>query len=185
MNTKDFFSSLWQDYTSIAPQAPVIAEALQNRGEQLLNDHVAFRTFNNSPINIEQLEPIILSLGYKRFQPYHFEQKHLDAVGYVPTDDRLPKIFLSELRTDELSLQSQAIIESMVQQIPAQLELEPSLFWQGILWQAPTLQDYKTLALESEYAAWMSVMGLRSQPLHYLHQRSENLYRGRAGESVY
>ncbi|TCS40103.1 DUF1338 domain-containing protein [Reinekea marinisedimentorum] len=162
MNTEQFFSALWQDYTEIAPQAPVIAQALQSRGEQLINDHVAFRTFNHSPINIERLEPIILSLGYKRFQPYHFEQKHLDAMGYVPADDRQPKIFLSELRTEELSPQSQHIIESLVRQIPATMKIELSLMWRGILWQPPSLEDYQRLAQESEYAAWMSVMGLRA-----------------------
>lgn len=162
MNADLFFERLWADYITMTPQAERIATALAERGEQPLNDHVAFRTFNQGPISLQQLEPSILSLGYTKFEDYDFKKKKLNATGYVPDDKRLPRIFLSELRVEELSKDAAQIIQRLIAQIPDEFSPTPALFWQGLLWDSPSFDEYQTLANESEYAAWLSVIGLRA-----------------------
>jgi hypothetical protein len=162
VNINEFYDALWQDYVNMTPQAEAIASVLRQRGEEVLNDHVAFRTFNTGPITLKDLEPHILALGYTRYEPYHFAAKKLDAYGYIPPTKNLPRIFLSELRVQELSETAQNIIQGLVDQIdPADVN-DASIFWRGRLWQAPSFEDYQTLAEESEYAAWLSIIGLRA-----------------------
>lgn len=162
METSEFFSHLWKDYVEMTPQAEVIADALKARNETIVNDHVAFRTFNLGPVRLEKLEPFILQMGYTRFEPYHFAAKKLDAVGYVPPNDQLPRIFISELRVEELTEGSQKIIRELVAQVSDSDIADESIFWRGPLWQTPSYEDYLHLLNESEYAAWLSVIGLRA-----------------------
>ena len=63
--------------------------------QYVINDHVAFRTFNLAPVNLANLEPLFLDLGYKIFETYHFKQKKLDAISYIHQDLNQPKIFIS------------------------------------------------------------------------------------------
>ncbi|WP_320823613.1 DUF1338 domain-containing protein [Reinekea sp.] len=161
MNTSEFYQQIWQDYIKMTPQAEAIADALTARGETVLNDHIAFRTFNQGPTQLAALEPLILALGYRRFEPYHFAAKKIDAFGYTPPHPDLPRIFISELRVEELSPESQAILLPLIAQIPADTAADASVFWRGRPWSAPTYADYQELAAESEYAAWLSIIGLR------------------------
>lgn len=162
MTINDFFDNLWQDYIKMTPQAEAISSALKSRGEKVLNDHVAFRTFNIGPARLEKLEPFILEMGYIRFEPYEFPAKKLDAVGYIHPEGKLPRIFISELRVQDLSSQAQDIANSIVDQIDESEVNDASIFWRGRLWSAPSYEDYQVLAAESEYAAWLSIIGLRA-----------------------
>lgn len=162
MDIQQFFARLWDDYTAMTPQAARIHDAFVAEGETIVNDHVAFRTFDRGPITLARLEPHLLALGYTRFEPYAFEQKKLRAYGYLPPADDLPRVFLSELMCDELSTEAQRIIDGLVAQIdPAEVE-RPEVMWAGRLWEAPSFEDYRTLMAESEYAAWLSIIGLRA-----------------------
>jgi hypothetical protein len=158
----DFFSHLWDDYIQMTPQAEAIHNALRERGETIVNDHVAFRTFNIGPARLEKLEPFILEMGYRRLEPYQFAAKKLNAVGYVPPQDDLPRIFISELRVEELSSTVQTIIHKLVEQIDESAVNDTSLFWRGQLWSTPSIEEYQALLHESEYAAWLSIIGLRA-----------------------
>jgi hypothetical protein len=162
VNITEFYQALWQDYVNMTPQAQTISNALTQRGEQVQNDHVAFRTFNIGPITIQDLEPYILALGYSRYEPYHFAAKKLDAYGYIPPTQNLPRIFISELRVQELTDSAQTIIKGLVSQINSNEINDASIFWRGCLWSPPSFEDYQTLLQESEYAAWLSVIGLRA-----------------------
>jgi hypothetical protein len=161
MNAYEFFEVLWDSYVEVTPQAASIQALFSQQGEQVINDHVAFRTFANSPIALAKLETMLIQMGYSAYGAFRFENKHLSARCYKHSDANLPKIFLSELLTHELSAQSQAIIDKLVQQIDADVVQSPTIFCQGRLWQAPSYDDYQTLAAESEYAAWLSTMGLK------------------------
>lgn len=165
-----FFTKLWQQYCVISPQAVDIHQLFESRGEVLVNDHVAFRTFADSHIGIDILEDEVLALGYRHLDSYQFDVKKLDARCYV--HDKSPtKIFISELRWQSLSAPSLAIIQDIVEQARSTLKsplLEQSsrglspLLSAGRLWKLPNYADYQTLAAESEYAAWLSVWGLRA-----------------------
>src|SRR5262245_35594302 len=101
MDRSQFFEALWSDFAAIAPQAAAIASRLEQHGERVKNDHVAFRTFNLGPIALDRLEPLVLGLGYQLLDEYRFDDKHLRARAYVCAGS--PRIFLSELLCEELS----------------------------------------------------------------------------------
>jgi len=154
----NFFNTLWQQYTAICPQALAIHTLFESEGEALVNDHVAFRTFSNSCIEMDQLENEIFTLGYSHFDDYHFELKKLNARSYVHT--RSPtKIFISELITEDLSESAQNIIKRLTCQVNQTSTVALSA---GRLWGMPSYFEYQTLLEESEYAAWLSVWGLRA-----------------------
>jgi len=169
---KTFYEELWQQYTKISPQALAIHHLFENEGEALVNDHVAFRTFSNSIISIDQLEQQVLSLGYHYLESYHFDVKKLDARCYVHPDFPT-KIFISELLWHQLSESAQEIINSLIKQINVSTPKSSSLptdsktlnvprLNAGRIWVMPSYKDYLKLLEESEYAAWLSVWGLRA-----------------------
>jgi len=159
---EDFFAQLWRDYTTLAPSALKIHRQLEESGEQVKNDHVAFRTFNLHPVSLEDLEPFILSMGYARFEPYEFPEKMLRAWSYLPPTADLPRIFFSELVCEKLSPAVRNLIDGLTGQIEPGLIRSPEVFYSGILWDRISLADYETLLNESEYAAWVASIGLRA-----------------------
>lgn len=172
MDSTQFFTQLWQDFVTLAPQAAAIREKLISQGEPVLNDHVAFRTYNIAPINIERLEPLLFSMGYQRLDSYQFNNKHLNAWSYIDpqTSDSLqkPLIFFSELQVEALSTTAQSIIKRLVNELPCDDALiqqnsdAPPIFCQGRLWSAISYKEYQLLSSESEYAAWVAVHGFHA-----------------------
>jgi len=163
---KCFYEELWQQYIKISPQALAIHHLFENEGEALVNDHVAFRTFSNSNISIDHLEAQIFSLGYQYLESYHFDAKKLDARCYVHPNSPT-KIFISELLWPKLSASAQAIIRSFIQQIDVSTVIGREVLNvprlnAGRIWGMPTYKNYLKLLEESEYAAWLSVWGLRA-----------------------
>jgi hypothetical protein len=161
MKVDSFFEMLWKDYVQIAPQAQKIQDIFTGLGETVFNDHVAFRTFSDSPIDLDHLEPVILKMGYRLQNTYHFEEKKLIARSYSHSEADLPRIFLSELRRDLLSKKAQEILSSLVEQISEDVIEGPEIFAEGLLWRPIPYKDYSQLLQESEYAAWLVSMGLR------------------------
>ncbi|SBS35419.1 hypothetical protein MAQ5080_03168 [Marinomonas aquimarina] len=163
MSVDQFFASLWEVYTRVTPQAQRIQALFKQRGETVINDHIAFRTFAHSPIALEKLEPVLASLGYSAYGAFRFENKHLKARCYQHQSQAdAPKIFLSELLSEELPEDCQAIINKLVAQIPDDVVQGPEIFWSKCLWQPIAEQDYLTLQKHSEYAAWLSTMGMQA-----------------------
>ena len=162
MQCQAFFERLWQEYIAITPQAQRIHQLFLDDGNTIINDHVAFRSFALAPIAIADLEPLLLSLGYSFFDSYQFVEKKLNARAYVNEDALQPRVFLSELKVDELSDQAQVIIQRLCLQVDSEELEDVSAFSRGRLWSMPSWQDYQCLCQESEYAAWMSVFGLRA-----------------------
>lgn len=160
MDRQRFFDALWADFAQIAPQAAAIRERLIAQGETVRNDHVAFRTFDRTPLSLEELEPHILALGYTQLDEYHFEDKHLRARAYVC--EGAPRIFSSELLTRELSGWARELIAELVAQVPAGFVSGPEVFWAGRPWAPLRFADYERLSNESEYAGWLSALGLRA-----------------------
>lgn len=162
MDLEGFFQALWQGYTAVTPQADKIHDLLKVHNGSVVNDHVAFRTFNQSPVNIECFEPAFQRLGYEAFDEYHFPGKNLRAKAYLHSDESQPKIFLSELLVEEFSGSLQSIVKQLLLQAEFPPEMDEQFFLTGCPWPAITWQDYQALLAESEYAAWLSVMGFRA-----------------------
>ena len=156
----DFFDALWNDFVQIAPQAAAIRLRLEQTGERVENDHVAFRSFARAPIRISDLEPHFLAMGYAALDDYVFSDKHLRARAYVQAGQ--PRIFLSELIVEKLSPWAQGVIEASLAHIDATRATRPDVFWAGRLWPPIAFSDYERLAEESEYAGWLLALGMHA-----------------------
>jgi hypothetical protein len=140
----------------------MIKEGIINDPSEIENDHIAFRTIGVKHLGINSLEKIFLNYGYKKRDHYFFPEKKLDAYWYSPADPRNPRIFISELRVNDLSANSRKIIRKYTDEVTSdptvKLDLDnPAIvdeFLHSGLWTLPSWTDYSTLADESEYAAW-------------------------------
>ncbi|MEY3563781.1 MAG: hypothetical protein RLZZ294_1787 [Bacteroidota bacterium] len=160
--------ALMSRYAERVPDVKKILNDLINEGvirqaSDISNDHIAFRTMGVPYLGIASLEKIFLHFGYTKRDHYVFESKKLDAYWYAPPDEKFPRIFISELRVDELSDRARAIIHSYTEEVMAdpvdQLNLNDPVsvghFLHQPLWRVPTKADYLALLEESEYAAWV------------------------------
>ncbi|MBL6448603.1 DUF1338 domain-containing protein [Fulvivirga sp. 29W222] len=161
-------NALFEPYKHSVPEVNKISDAMIEKGmiaeeSDIINDHIAFRTLGVPNLGIASFEKIFLHYGYKRREPYYFQEKKLNAFWYEPPVETYPRIFISELRVEDLSPKAQSIINKYVEPItecPVDgLDLdnpeEVGSFFYKPLWDLPTLEDYKTLLQESEYAAWV------------------------------
>jgi hypothetical protein len=157
------FSALWQDYTAITPSAQAIHTLLKQHSgnDEIINDHVAFRTFNLAKTQLSKLAAHFEALGYSAQGDYNFEAKKLTAKHYQHEDLTKPKVFISELRVEELSDKAQTIIHTMLERFDESLTANDNFLYSGTHWQV-SQTDYRTLLAESEYAAWMAAWGFRA-----------------------
>ncbi len=156
----ELFNNIWNNYLEVTPSAGKIHQLLRS-GHDVINDHVAYRTFNLEKVGIEKLAQHLLALGYTECGEYHFEAKKLYAKHFEHQDTSLPKVFISELLVEEFSPQVQEIIHELVENIDEALIAQPSFLYSGKTWQL-SYEDYKTLLAESEYAAWLAAWGYRA-----------------------
>lgn len=141
----------------------MIREGLIRHGDEIENDHIAFRTMGVKHLGIASLEKVFLHLGYTRRDYYFFPEKKLNAYWYAPPAEKLPRIFISELRVDDLSPETQKLIRKYTDEVQSDpvdsLDLDNvnavDTFLHSSLWSTPIREDYRTLAKESEYAAWV------------------------------
>ncbi len=152
---------MWRDYRAINPQADRIAALLAARGERIVNDHVALRTFDLPPVGLEALARPFLERGYRYGGEYAFKAKKLCARHLEHTDPLRPKIFISELKVDECSAGLQKIVRRWVSAVPPSLPSRADFCVTGRPWPPPSRAEYEKLVVESEYAAWMAVFGFR------------------------
>ena len=104
----DLFTNIWQNYIEVTPSAHKIHELLSS-GTDLINDHVAYRTFDTAKVNLDKLAAILIDLGYRYSGEYDFSSKKLNAKHFEHSDTTLPKVFISELRVAEFSIEVQNI----------------------------------------------------------------------------
>ena len=164
----EILESLFLVYSKRVPDVNKITTAMIKKGlvnnqNEIVNDHIAFRTMGVKYLGINSFEKIFLKHGYKKMDFYHFDAKKLDAFWYAPPSNDLPRIFISELKVDNLSIKAQEIIKSYtntvtndpVDKIDLNNSLQVSEYLQTPLWRLPTKNDYESLLFESEYAAWV------------------------------
>ena len=127
-------------------------------------DHFAFRSYGIGSVGISSIAQWFLDLGYTDGGALNFEKKKLRARWYKPPSPELPRIFVSELKVEEMSAKTQSIINKYAGVgVPGSTALGKYGLVTGFLgvtpWPAPSLEEYQTLAEESEYAAWVLVNG--------------------------
>jgi Domain of unknown function (DUF1338) len=164
---QEVLAGLMGKYMDRVPDVTRIIEAMKSediieKGSEIENDHIAFRTLGVAHLGIQSLEKIFIHFGYIKRDYYFFPEKKLNAWWYAPPVAGLPRIFISELRVKDLSLPVQTIISSYTKAVHndpvdgidlmnAKVVLE---YLHSSSWRLPKLADYMALAEESEYAAW-------------------------------
>ena len=152
MNVEKFLQRLWESYISYTPSAEKISKLF---GERVINDHIAFRTFNLDKCNIYKQADFLSSYGYKVCGDYFFEQKRLQAIHLENIDPVHPKIFLSELICEDFTDELRIIINDISDSFSDNPE---DLLIGGRTWDID-YDKYELLAKESEYASWLYVWG--------------------------
>lgn len=160
MKIDALFAKLWLQYLEVTPCAKPIQQLLCDEDE-IINDHVAFRTYALPDMRLEDLARHFIALGYRYKDEYQFKLKKLRARYLLHPDPHIPKVFISELKVDELSSAAQRIIGQLYQQIPAGFMKDNSALYSGRPWRI-SYQDYQMLLSESEYAAWVAAFGYRA-----------------------
>ncbi|MEZ4383740.1 MAG: DUF1338 domain-containing protein [Nannocystaceae bacterium] len=160
----DLFARLWSDYVAINPQAATIHALLRARGEAVVNDHIALRTFAGPELGLDVLARGFVDLGYVAAGDYRFARKRLRARHYRHPDPARPLVFISELEVDRCSPALAAIVGDLLAQAAAIPDLRArwDLAAAGRPWAPVARGAYDALAEESEYAAWLAAFGLRA-----------------------
>jgi hypothetical protein len=163
MNYTYIFDKLWEIYSNDNPSVKRIHELFKAEGETVLNDHIAYRTFNDPRVNIAVLAKPFLSVGYKAVGEYEFTAKKLRAVHFENPDiANSPKVFISELKTEAFSDHLQRIAKEILMKIPEDKLVSDELIFSGTVWNEISYKTYAQLREESEYAAWLYVWGFRA-----------------------
>lgn len=163
MKAEQIFQKLWMQYSSENPSAGNIYKLFEDSGERVVNDHVAFRTFNDPRVGIDVIARPFIEAGYVHRGDYVFEAKKLKASHYeLPGDPESPRVFISELILEECSEELQNIVRKNLDSVSDDLLNSPDLIFQGRLFPSISYEVYKQLRDESEYAAWLYVYGYRA-----------------------
>ena len=160
MAMQDIFDRLWADYTTQNPEAEKIYNCFVSEGEKVENDHIAFRTFFDTRINVDVLSRPFLEAGYEQKGYYIFEDKHLTAKHYEhKTLPNAPRVFISQLMTEHFSPELRSVARQCAARVPDELVFGSKLIFAGNVWGPPSYETYEMLRKESEYAAWLYVYG--------------------------
>src|SRR3954454_20499877 len=141
---------LMSRYKERVPDVQKILNALKSEQvitsvDEIENDHIAFRTLGVPYLGIASLEKVFLHYGYQKRDYYHFAEKKLNAFWYAPPQDHYPRIFISELRIQDISPGAQEIIRSYTSEVMSdpvdQLDLRDGAavdhFLHSGLWRLP------------------------------------------------
>ncbi len=180
--TLTLFDALWEQYRQRVAYVAAYEGVVRAAGATFVNDHIAFRTFalQQPTTGIVTLSRIFEALDYRAAGVYEFPDKHLNAIHYQHPHPEFPKLFVSELKTWELSTNAQqSIAQALVSHRPpvtldtlaalAQFDVHPAdkdallaeltTYIQELPWDLPERAAVEQLNQESQYAAWVLVHG--------------------------
>ncbi len=106
------FDALWLRYRERVSYVRDYEGVVTSLGATFVNDHIAFRTIaaQQPTAGIVTLARVFEALGYQAAGCYTFPDKHLGAIHYQHPRPGFPKLFISELKTWELSPAAQKIV---------------------------------------------------------------------------
>lgn len=153
------FKKLWQKYLEVTPNAKKIHKLLgSTQQDDIINDHIALRTFSHPKINLEKLADHFKKLGYYEAGQYDFKVKKLFAKHYEHEDETKPKVFISQLDLTQFPSDFQNEVNYLVSQVLSDDVKADNFLYSGRHWNID-YRTYKILLEHSEYAAWLSVWG--------------------------
>ncbi len=177
------FDTLWDRYRERVSYVGKYEEVIAAHHAKFVNDHIAFRTIaSQSPqAGIASVSRVFEALGYRAAGSYQFPDKHLNAIHFQPPNPQFPKLFVSELKTWELSDETQAAIANVVQSHRSAISLavlaklydmeevpeeEHAALLQTVVahfhdlpWSLVDKSALEAVNKESQYAAWVLVHG--------------------------
>lgn len=160
MKLNEIFDKLWKNYTLQNQSALQVYNLFSEKGEKVINDHIAFRTFNDKRVNIDVLSKLFIDNGYIEKGQYNFEEKKLFAKHFeLPGDKYAPRVFISELLVEQFSPFLQETIKNALNSVPNEIYSNADLLFNGRPWENISYSTYEKLRNESEYAAWLYVYG--------------------------
>jgi len=163
MELKNIFDRLWQDYSDQNPSVRKIYGLFASEGEEVVNDHIAFRTIDSPEVNIDVLARPFTSAGYVAGGEYIFKDKHLFARHFEhPSDLKAPRVFISQLVMDDCSVFIQETFNDLMSIADHSIFGSGDLIFSGTLFNPLSYGIYCRLREESEYAAWFYVFGFRA-----------------------
>ncbi|WP_257263087.1 DUF1338 domain-containing protein [Endozoicomonas sp. ONNA2] len=161
----ELLDAMWQDYLALTPDAKPIHQLFTDLNQgTVVNDHIALRTFNLDQVCLDKIARPFLDAGYQPVDDYQFPAKKLYAKYYQHNDDTLPKVFISELKVEELPGHCQGIIKMLVDQVSEESVNQQGFCYSGRPWHI-SQEQYQMLASDSEYASWVAAHGFR--PNHF------------------
>jgi hypothetical protein len=139
---------LWTAYSAHVPYARTFVELA---GGSFRNDHVAFRSLKGRG-GIAPIADFFERRGWQRRDAYDFPDAHLDAIYLAKAGE--PRVFISQLRSEDLSPRARRILEQLPPQGP--LTDVDSFSAPDILVREDELLE---LERESQYGAWLLLFG--------------------------
>ncbi|MDA3822097.1 MAG: DUF1338 domain-containing protein [Bacteroidales bacterium] len=160
MNLDELYQILWKQYSKENPSVEKIHSLFKGEGEEITNDHIALRTFNDKRVGIAVLSKPFVAAGYKEAGEYHFPEKKLYAKHFEL--DGYPRVFISELLLEEFSNELKYRVEALINGLSAEILSSNQLVVAGSVYGPLSYDVYQELRGESEYAAWVYAFGYRA-----------------------
>jgi len=180
----DLLARMWEDYAARVPYAKIYQNMLAELGGTFVNDHMAFRTLaltvNGHNLGIPIVKRIWDALGFQEQGAIEFPDTHLFARYVQHPEPDFPKIFISELRVDELPAETATLIRETVasfrplltdddiralENLDSQSSYSPELldrvfaFFKTVPWE-PVREDIVHKVNDvSQYGAWVLLHG--------------------------
>lgn len=105
MELNIIFNRLWNDYINQNPSAGRIYNLFKDEGEDVVNDHIAFRTIKTEGIDIDVIAKPFTETGYIPKGEYIFKDKHLFAKHFeLPGNSLAPRVFNELLKKNGFML---------------------------------------------------------------------------------
>ena len=159
MDLDQIFANLWREYRAITPLAGQVHRLLNERGDEVKNDHIALRTFDTAGLGTEPLARVFVERGYIQTGEYVFPNKKLRAASYSHPGGEYPRAFISEFQVDNLSSR----LKGRLLDVLGDLRGDPLAWFDGQApWPPVSFALYQGLREESEYAAWVAAHGIRA-----------------------
>jgi hypothetical protein len=146
---------LWERYAAEVPYARTFVEL---SGGRFRNDHVAFRSLARPGGGIALFEHAFERLGWRRAGEYTFPDAHLWAI-HMSHPEGLPRVFLSELRADELSARARELLATLPEDPVAPTESLDALAGWFAAPPPPPEAALLELERETQYGAWLLAFG--------------------------
>jgi len=179
----ELFDSLWVRYRERVSYVRQYEDVVRQHGGTFVNDHIAFRTLaaQNPAVGIFMISRVFEALGYTGAACYEFPDKHLNSIHYRHPNPQFPKLFITQLKTWELSRETRKVIEKALKTHrpalsdetlaalsavetaapPARKKLLDLLmkYFAELPWEVPQKTDVFAVDKESQFGAWTLVNG--------------------------